>query len=53
MVKYVHAGYSSIFEGNLFLIFEDGILVKEYTKMLSQKEIEVLKKEDNDSLYSG
>ena len=45
MVSYVHGGYESVQEGNMFLIFENGELVNEYIKWLTQEEIEKIKKE--------
>jgi hypothetical protein len=49
MVNYVHGGYSSIQEGNMYLLFENGELVNEYIKYLTKKEIEKIKK-DQDNL---
>jgi len=48
MVNYVHGGYASVHEGNMFLIFENGKLVNEYTKWLTEEEIEKIRKEEND-----
>lgn len=47
MVSYVHGGYASVYEGDLFLIFENGVLVNEYIKWLTQEEIEKIQKEDD------
>ena len=31
LLEYVHAGYSSVYQKNRYLVFEDGIKVDEYT----------------------
>ncbi len=46
IVRYVHGGYASVHEGDMFLIFENGELVNEYVKWLSKEEIEEIEKED-------
>ncbi|TVQ43112.1 MAG: hypothetical protein EA362_11945 [Saprospirales bacterium] len=38
-VKYVHGGYLSVYEGQKILTFENGIMIDEVTKWLSQEEI--------------
>lgn len=35
LLKYVHSGYESIYQKELFLFFENGIKVKEYSRMNS------------------
>ena len=48
MVSYVHGGYASVHEGDMFLIFENGELVNEYIKWLTQEEIEKIQKDVDD-----
>lgn len=40
MVRYIHGGYASVYEGDRFLIFEKGNLLKVYEKWLTPEEIE-------------
>lgn len=47
-VAYVHGGYASIQEGDMFLEFENGVLVNEYTKWLTEEEIDKIIKEQED-----
>jgi len=47
LVNYVHGGYKSVYEGEMFLIFEKGELVNEFTKWLTAKEIEKIIKDAN------
>lgn len=51
MIKYVHGGYASVHEGEMFLLFEKGELVNEYVKWLSQEEIERIRKQDVDDTF--
>ena len=51
IVSYIHGGYASVHEGDLFLEIKKGVLVKEDIKWLTEKEIEKIKKEaENDDL---
>ena len=51
IVCYVHGGYESVHEWDLFLEIKKGVLVKEDIKWLTEKEIEKIKKEaENDDL---
>jgi hypothetical protein len=47
-IDYIHGGYASVHEGDMFLIFENGMLIKEYVKWLTQEEIKKIIKEDED-----
>jgi hypothetical protein len=51
LVSYVHGGYASVYEGDMFLIFENGELVNEYTKWLTKEEIEIITKEKDDPIW--
>lgn len=42
MLRYIHGGYLSPFEGDMYLVFEKGILVDEYTIWLTQEEIDII-----------
>lgn len=44
LVRYIHGGYASVHEGERFLKFEKGVLVDDYTKWLTQEEIEEIRK---------
>ncbi len=46
MLSYVHGGYASVYEGNMFLVFQNGILVNEYIKWITEEEIEDLRKDE-------
>lgn len=48
IVHYVHGGYASVYEGDTFLAFEQGILVKEYTKWRTGEEIDKIKQDEKD-----
>lgn len=48
IVSYVHGGYESIYEGNIFLEFEKGVLIKEHSKWLTLEEIEEIIKADDE-----
>lgn len=48
MIKYVHGGYASVYEGEMILLLEKGELVKEHVKWPSQEEIERKRKQDED-----
>ena len=48
MVSYVHGGYSTVHEGDMYLIFENGVLVNEYIKWLTKEEIEKILQEYED-----
>lgn len=48
LVSYFHGGYGSIYEGTMFLIFENGALVNEFIKWLTKEEIEKMLEEDED-----
>ena len=37
LVSYVHGGYESIHKGDLFLEFEEGVLINEYSKWLTDQ----------------
>lgn len=45
IVHYVHGGYASIHEGDMFLEFKNGELVNEFTKWLTKEEIGKIKEE--------
>jgi len=48
IVNYVHGGYASVYEGETYLIFENGVLVNEYIKWLTKADIEKILEEDKD-----
>ena len=48
IVSYVHGGYGSVYEGEMFLVFENGVLVNEYTKWLTKEEIEKILKDESE-----
>lgn len=48
MVNYIHGGYESVYEGNMFLIFENGELVNEYVEWLTEEEIDKIKKRNEE-----
>ncbi len=48
MISYFHGGYLSKYEGDRFLEFKVGELVNEYTKWLSQEEIDRIKKRNDE-----
>lgn len=39
MISYVHGGYASVYQGNMFLVFKDGVLIKEYVNYLTEEEV--------------
>jgi hypothetical protein len=47
LICYPDGGYESVFEGEMFLIFENGVLKNEYSKWLSREEIEDLLSNEN------
>ncbi len=49
---YVHGGYDSVYEGEMFLEFKDGELVNEYIKWITEEEIEKIRieNEENDGM---
>lgn len=49
IVSYVHGGYASIHESDLFLEFKNGVLVNEHIKSLTKEEIEKIKKEEEEN----
>ena len=53
LVRYVHGGYSSVYEGDRRLVFKNGVLTNETIKWLTEEELEKIKKarlEDQDDL---
>jgi hypothetical protein len=50
MICYIHGGYASINEGDRCLIFENGLLIKEFEKWLTAEEIERYKNEESNGL---
>jgi hypothetical protein len=48
MGEFVGGGYSSIHEGERFLVFENGVLIDEYVKWLTKEEIEKIQNEEKD-----
>ncbi len=52
MLRYVHAGYLSPFEGDMYLVFDKGVLVDEYTIWLTQEEIDIIEEQAKEDLDS-
>ena len=52
MLEYVHMGYSSIFEKELHLIIENGVLVEEYEKNILKELVEKFELEEQARLES-
>jgi len=50
-IKYVHGGYDSVYEGDMLLKFENGVLVEEHTKWLTQEEIDKIQQTDEDFIF--
>lgn len=48
LVSYVHGGYDSVYEGDKYLIFKNGILVNEYDKWRTKEEIEEIGRKNKD-----
>lgn len=44
-IRYIHGGYATIYEGDMFLEFKDGILINERTVWLTPDEIEQIHRE--------
>jgi hypothetical protein len=42
MLQYIHAGYASVYEGNLCLNFVEGVLIKKEIIWLTESEIEAV-----------
>lgn len=54
IVCYIHGGYASVHEGDMFLMVENGVLVNEHIKWRMQEEIEeLIKKEEDNNLFFG
>ena len=51
MGEVVYDYYLSIYEGDKFLVFENGVLVDEYIKWLSKEEIRKIRERDNDTPF--
>lgn len=48
LIRYVHGGYESLHEGDRFLIFENGLLVNDYSIWRTKEEVEKIIKEEED-----
>ncbi|MCX6189369.1 MAG: hypothetical protein NTW54_07185 [Bacteroidetes bacterium] len=44
----LHGEYATLFEGDMFLEFENGVLFNKYTKWLTEEEIEKINTVFND-----
>jgi hypothetical protein len=47
LVRFKNGGYSTVNEGQIFLVFENGLLVEESKKWLTQEAIDKMQKKDD------